>query len=727
MTKLQTSIIKLSQEILDYLLVFKEKKPEFTFSLRERDSAQSAGVKRLSVGYWFQGSTYIYVPLFKIGDSARKIKTIGFVIAFDEIGNVVNNYIEISFKGVNFNSDEVKFHKELANYIKLNLGQNNHGIRAYETKDVLKNLDNYITDFRDYALTLLEKYNLKEKYIVKEIDFQKRLKKINEIKLKLNTPQPIVNIVDQDLKNSKKKYNGNLNEILYGPPGTGKTHRMKHYYLPHFVQNQRKISKEEFVINKVSKLTWWQVIALTLYVENKAMSVPEIKVHNFIKIKLNVSNSVSLDQTIWGQLSQHTIEESETVDYSKRTFPLIFNKNEQSVWSLERNELIQDICDLGDNIKSYIDISETKNNYDFITFHQSYAYEDFVEGIKPNLDDQNQDSSEVNYRMKDGIFYKCCDEAVKLAGFSSLSDCILNYSREQRIEKFNNAAPYALFIDEINRGNVSAIFGELITLIESEKRLSKDEIIVQLPYSNRYFSVPPNLYIIGTMNTADRSIESLDTALRRRFCFEEIMPETGMLTPSAMYCNLLWDYKDLDWDEEPFVSAEKDLFDLLGVPQSLFDERKSIWDEMKKEKTPDNLTYFDSYNEDFSGINLESLLTIINNRIEILLDRDHTIGHSYFMKIKNLDDLKNTFKNNIIPLLQEYFYGDYEKIGMVLGNGFFEQTKKINKSVFAKFDSTNYPDNSKIFKLKKIDSEFDVVKAIEQLTGKSDNKNDVNE
>ena len=161
---------------------------------------------------------------------------------------------------------------------------------------------------------------------------------------------------------------------------------------------------------------------------------------------------------------------------------------------------------------------------------------------------------------------------------------------------------YVLIIDEINRGNVSRIFGELITLVEESKRRgNKEATYVELPYSKEKFSVPNNLYIMGTMNTADRSLVNLDTALRRRFDFVERMPDHSLL----------------------------------------------------KGKT-------------ISGIDIEMLFVTLNKRIEALYDREHTIGHSFFMHIETMNDLERMFKKNIIPLLQEYFHEDYEKIELVL-------------------------------------------------------------
>jgi len=220
--------------------------------------------------------------------------------------------------------------------------------------------------------------------------------------------------------------------------------------------------------------------------------------------------------------------------------------------------------------------------------------------------------------------------------------------------------PFVLIIDEINRGNISQIFGELITLIEEDKRLGKEEAItLTLPYSKTEFGVPSNLYIIGTMNTADRSVEALDAALRRRFSFIEMPP-----------C--------------------PELINKVG-------------------KAP---------NGEVDRIKMSSLLQTINNRIELLLDKDHQIGHSYFLPIKTMDDLKSVFKNKIIPLLQEYFYGDYGKIGLVLGSGFLSVKTKESGSLARFDDSYDVSGLAErvIYQLNDIDApDFDMQKAVEAL------------
>lgn len=376
--------------------------------------------------------------------------------------------------------------------------------------------------------------------------------------------------------------------------------------------------------------------------------------------------------------------------------------------------------------KVYKDRKDAKKTFDeyvasgrivFTTFHQSMSYEDFVEGIKPELN-----SSNISYDIEDGIFKKICKDSqdstkysipsssdilrfcyndivrdAKEKGFVELSqkkdpvnikeqndvlyfekdkteapipfenvECVVGqYSTTDDLKKARTKdlrtlpsptgtgdvggdvsalwavahevlrrkewaeKSFILIIDEINRGNVANIFGELITLIEEDKRIGNpEETTVTLPYSKdskEKFGVPNNLYIIGTMNTADRSVEALDSALRRRFTFEEMMPKPELLN---------------------------------------------------------NVTINGVNSVDASGTTnpatLADFLYTINKRIEVLKDREHQIGHSYFMGFVdnqpiNPEDLKDVIYKKVIPLLQEYFYGDYEKIQLVLGKAFVDK------------------------------------------------------
>ena len=368
-----------------------------------------------------------------------------------------------------------------------------------------------------------------------------------------------------------------------------------------------------------------------------------------------------------------------------------------------------------DKLKESFEEYKRKGQIEFVTFHQSYGYEEFVEGIKalPSGSEGNEDGEEMIYDVMPGIFKKLSKKAqdsktipIKnkskeftlnapqlniqakmiqddensfrvLAGskirkdhsntfklqnlktkilnniktieedewflmeedytfksMSGSSSIILgrqsNGYREWKEVKENNLEiddnsehkNYVLIIDEINRGNISKIFGELITLIEDSKRAGNEEQVeIILPYSGELFSVPNNLYIVGTMNTADRSIALMDTALRRRFHFEEMMPDTKLL----------------DFEVE--------------------------------------------------AINIKSMVDTINQRIEYLYDRDHMIGHAYFIDIEKspvLVKLENIFRNKVIPLLQEYFYDDWEKIQMILGDHLEQKADDLNKFIVSR-------------------------------------------
>ena len=346
-------------------------------------------------------------------------------------------------------------------------------------------------------------------------------------------------------------------------------------------------------------------------------------------------------------------------------------------------ELIQK--DKDGNVENYKTLKEKfdelkqQGQIEFVTFHQSYSYEEFVEGIKPDLE-----SNELKYKLEDGIFKKICNSAkiniegdfekiysqfieeidenhefktqkgsfkirvndndgltirtgdnfeketcgtitkeqIKNQTFTSIGrkqklEAITKYLKEKYGLTFsvsNTVKPHILIIDEINRGDVSKIFGELITLIEEDKRIGKEhQMTVTLPYSREPFGVPNNLYIIGTMNTADRSIALLDTALRRRFDFEEMMPKPELLR-----------------------------------------------------------------GKDIEGIDLEQLLTQINDRIKNEYDRDHQIGHSYLMGVENKEQLERAYKNRILPLLNEYFYNDIDSVAKILNCKPNEITSKEN-------------------------------------------------
>jgi hypothetical protein len=272
--------------------------------------------------------------------------------------------------------------------------------------------------------------------------------------------------------------------------------------------------------------------------------------------------------------------------------------------------------------RDYFDKYEEDNRF-MTTFHQSYCYEEFIEGLKPVLDSADSSANELKYEIADGIFYKACNQAAILAGYDSLSVCLQD-SAESRKQHFDTAIEekktFLFCIDEINRGNVSAIFGDLISLIEDSKRLGASyEMTTKLPYSKRDFGVPSNLLIVGTMNTADRSIQLLDSALRRRFVFKELMPNYDLI-------------------------ANEDAKNIL----------KSINNRIRCLLNKDNQighTYFMGKDE-----------------------RDVISSLQIF----------EALRDKVIPLLEEYFYNDTAKIRMVLNE--FDNTIPATESFYVTDD-----------------------------------------
>lgn len=466
------------------------------------------------------------------------------------------------------------------------------------------------------------------------------------------------------------------------------------------------------IIDKIiENMQWFMKLPLDEIqdIDDKLFKNQNIENENKIEKIINENKNIPLNQILYGPpgtgKTYHTIDKA--------------------------LEILGENLENRDDKKAKFDEYVKNGQIVFTTFHQSYGYEEFVEGIKPRIDSK-ENSKEVEYEIKDGIFKELCKKALdnykvslltqeefvksedlenkieifldelvdqqkfiektqsggfkleeynekyriitddtnanlylNLEIFKTLlenKDKIINgrsikqilnnkhrrqidsyyfqlvklfKEREQDYKVDNNPSekpelkPYIIIIDEINRGNVSKIFGELITLIEPSKRIGElEELKVRLPYSGEEFGVPKNVYIIGTMNTADRSITSLDTALTRRFEFVEMMPDVSKLSTNC------------------------------------------------------------------EGVNLQELLKAINTRIEYLLDREKTIGHAFFIGVENLNDLKNVFQNKIIPLLQEYFYNDYALIDAVLNKNDMLEKQDINNNYLK--NMTEFTENDKI-------------------------------
>lgn len=394
-----------------------------------------------------------------------------------------------------------------------------------------------------------------------------------------------------------------VNRIYYGPPGTGKTYELAKLLKREYEQAMTAVSAEEwrsqFIADKITPSKWWEGAVLALYELGETATVSQLLDHPFIEaIAAAKGRKDNLRQTLWTTLQERTVDESITVKQKLRFSPQVFDKSEESVWRLagDWREACGGLVALVDEYRAGAPSAEVLRRYSFVTFHQSYGYEEFVEGLRPTLDGDTE-AGEIQYEIRSGVFKDLCRRA--------------RSAPDQR---------FAMVIDEINRGNISKIFGELITLIEPDKREGAENAVsVTLAYSGESFSVPANVDIIGTMNTADRSLALLDTALRRRFEFVPVMPDARD-DPGAPLAGLR-------------VSSGEQVID---VPR---------------------------------------MLDAINQRVEALYDRDHCIGHAYFTPLAKVPDgderlvaLQQVLSTRILPLLEEYFFEDWQKIRLVLAD-----------------------------------------------------------
>lgn len=434
------------------------------------------------------------------------------------------------------------------------------------------------------------------------------------------------------------------NYILYGPPGTGKTYETV-YFAVAIIENKslEDIKNESFdcVMERYQDYKKKGQIVFTIFHQSYGYE-------EFIEgIRPVVDEEETIDKEFQFRVEkgifQKFCEQAElsTVisdgEYEIRDNPTVWKvslyktgENDIRTECMEHNHIRIAWDDYGediDKIKEYIyggsnvlnsfinkmqigdivmscysdrivdAIGIVTGEYEWVDFYNQYKRQRkvkwLIKGIREDI-----------YELNDKKYMTL--SAVYRLNHMNAADVLKLVERNKPKQKTKK---YVFIIDEINRGNISKIFGELITLLEPSKRLGeKEEIKARLPYSGRLFGVPENVYIIGTMNTADRSIALLDTALRRRFQFRECMPDSSLLQ-----------------------------------------------------------------NVEVEGVEIDKLIEVMNKRIAVLYDREHMIGHSYFIKLKqkescSFENLKRIFRYTILPLLQEYFYDDYEKIRLVLGD-----------------------------------------------------------
>lgn len=441
-----------------------------------------------------------------------------------------------------------------------------------------------------------------------------------------------------------------LNLILFGPPGTGKTFAMVDLSLNILGidtgELTRKERKERFFDEKIKEgrivfTTFHQNMTYEDFVEgikpvvlNGGISYRvQPGIFKSLCDRINGSGIKALSYNAKNQESNFDKAFNQFLSKLKEILPLIDPK--EPLIFKSRKMRARFIRVESENLVIF---DELKNSEETITkaklkkIYEKFNNPDEISDIILQI----QGDEEVDIEWTTGDF------TIFLALKEFESTKKIYYKKNIK----NTSDNFILIIDEINRGNVSQIFGELITLIEPEKRLGNEESLeLILPYSRERFGVPSNLYILGTMNSADRSVETLDTALRRRFSFLEMTPD-----PAAL---------------KKYGKLKDGFLDTLDISE---------------------------------------LLSIINSRLERLLDREKKIGHSYFMKVDSWESLRDVFQYKVIPLLKEYFFDDYGKIGLVLGQGFISIQDRESTPDFANFpflDSSIFQDRY-LFEIKNL-------------------------
>ena len=464
------------------------------------------------------------------------------------------------------------------------------------------------------------------------------------------------------MNTAENKNKSDKNIILYGPPGTGKTYNSVIYAVA-ICEKKDKTSIEESVeklksipyddvLNRYRRLKNDGRIAFTTFHQSYGYE-------EFIEgIKPNLNdNDNTLNYTIEDGIFKKFCQNAQRLKLDQNS---ILKKDNPKIWGLYlggvgdtelknecfNNDLIRlgwykvkdenlDQADVTSQGKKMItDFQSSMEIGDIVLIARDTKNIDAICVIEGEYeyDDSNKEyprARKVRWIAKGDILInvrdilpsmkkqlpRCTLFSLDYVNLENVFSIVSDQTDSDISVGYDNTKPYVFIIDEINRGNISKIFGELITLIEDTKRSGASEAMeATLPYSGEPFSVPQNVYILGTMNTADRSIALMDTALRRRFGFMEMLPDPEVL-------------------------------DRLGIGIVSFDGEEEL--------------------------NLSEMLRVMNKRIEYLYDREHTIGHAFFIRLAteySLNTLAEIFKKKIIPLLQEYFYDDYEKIQLVLGD-----------------------------------------------------------
>lgn len=689
---------KLHEEVFEFLEKYRMDHPGFFYSLRGQNR-----YGRLENGFWFQGTeTYAFVGLYKKGCSANKTNTVGLVFVRDEEGRIVC-WMENVFVGET-DPETLDFYSEMRALIggfEEKLDQRYH--KSFPGADGFAAATTFLEQTKPEIDRLIEKHHLTSFFITRG-EFQKKLNRISIFRSVVEENVSLSDVRCANNLDSIEDIYAPLNQILFGPPGTGKTYHTVNealkivdndFYIKH--KNNRKELTERFrelLIKdwegdggQIAFTTFHQSFCYEDFVEGikplrpkeedsclkydieegvfkklcrlsdderkggeveakKLVNLREEDFDNARFFKLSLGDSTNPDDDeIYEYCVGHSciaIGFGGAADFSglseekirKKCYELLGRSYDATALNYFIHGLqVGDYVLIGNGNRYVRAMARVTGEHYYdakvpIRYHNLRNVEWVFKG-------EDIPVTELYSRaLSQTTIYRMNKDVLKKAFFVPME------GQRPPVRTLKN---YVLIIDEINRGNVASIFGELITLIEDNKRAgAAEELEVTLPYSKERFKVPGNVYIIGTMNTADRGIEALDTALRRRFSFVEKPPRPELLEG-----------------------------ELVEVP-------------------------------DGGNIDLCLLLKTMNARIERLIDKDHQIGHAYFIGVKALEDLEQVFLDKIIPLLEEYFYGDYGKIGLVLGDTFVE--KISDKDVkFASFNGcdVNEAGDRPVFRIKK--------------------------
>ncbi len=392
------------------------------------------------------------------------------------------------------------------------------------------------------------------------------------------------------------------NIIYTGVAGTGKTYRLLQI-AKRYTDELPSINSSELLDQLLVALSWREVICLIfLQLQREGqdlVKVPEIVGHEFfVRKAAQNARDKNLSNTAWSVLQTHSSPNSVTVSCDHRAAQAYFDKDNSGAWyllpssvelltalSMQLTEFSQAQAQAQESVRN---ASMSEQRFSMASFHQAYGYEEFVEGIRPAMG-----KGQMNYAIQDGAFLTLCQRAAQ-----------------------NPTQRYAMLIDEINRANVSRVFGELLSLIEPDKRAGMPNAMqVNLAYSGRAFSVPANVDIYATMNTQDHSLAPLDMALRRRFRFIDCPPQPELL--ATIHID-------------------------TATPDHL---------QTKNSKTPSSSSVLTD--EKTSSIDLSALLTSLNRRISQTLGQDAVLGHAFLFNVQTLEQLQGVLVEQIIPQIAQ--------------------------------------------------------------------------